>query len=120
VVLAFYPADMTKGCTLEAHKLSSIAPELQKRGVKLFGISVQDVNSKMQFCEKDGITYTLLADAEKSASRDYEVLQPSGVARRTTFVIAPDGKIGALQKEVQPISADQDTLKLVNDVLKKS
>jgi peroxiredoxin Q/BCP len=116
VVLAFYPADMTKGCTIEAHKLSGIADDLQKRGVKLFGISVQDVNSKKQFCEKEGIKYTLLADVEKDASRAYGVLRPSGVASRSTFVIAPDGTIGALQRSVNPLTSDKDTLQMVNQV----
>jgi peroxiredoxin Q/BCP len=120
VVLAFYPADMTKGCTIEAHQLSRIAGDLEKRGVKLFGVSVQDVNSKKQFCEKEGIKYTLLADAEKAVSRAYGVLQPSGVASRTTFVIAPNGVIGAIQRKVTPLTCDKDTLQMVEEVLKKN
>lgn len=119
VVLAFYPADMTKGCTIQAHKLSQIAPDLEKLNVQLFGISVQDVASKKQFCEKEGIEYTLLADAEKHVSQVYGVLSSRGVANRVTFVITPDGKIGAIQKNVNPITADKDTLAMVDEVTKQ-
>lgn len=120
VVLAFYPADMTKGCSLEAHNLTASLDEFKKRDVELFGISVQDVNSKKQFCETEGIKYTLLADVEKSASKDYGVLSDKGVAKRVTFVIDKEGKIAAVDPAVNPASVVPDTLKMVDAVIEKS
>jgi peroxiredoxin Q/BCP len=120
VVLAFYPADMTKGCSLEAHNLTAALVQFKKRGVILYGISVQDVNSKKQFCETDGIKYPLLADVKKEASKDYGVLTPVGVARRTTFVIDKKGKIAAVDAAVNPASVVPDTLKMVDEVIAKS
>ena len=119
VVLAFYPADMTSGCSLEAHNFTQALDEFKKRDVVLYGISVQDVNSKKQFCEKDGITYPLLADVEKSASKDYGVLTAVGVARRVTFVIDKQGNIAAVDPSVKPASVVPDTLKMVDAVIAK-
>jgi len=116
VVLAFYPADMTAGCSLEARNLTLALPEFEKRGVQLFGVSVQDVNSKKTFCDKEGIKYSLLADVEKKTSRDYGVLLPQGVAKRVSFVIGPDGKVVAVDREVRPASVAKDTLALVEKV----
>jgi peroxiredoxin Q/BCP len=80
---------------------------------------VQDVNSKKQFCEKDGITYPLLADVEKSASKDYGVLTAAGVARRVTFVIDKKGNIAEVDPSVKPASVVPDTLKMVDAVIAK-
>jgi|GEM_PF-2337277 len=120
VVLAFYPADMTKGCSLEAHNFTAALDEFKKRGVELYGISVQDVNSKKQFCETDGIKYTLLADVKKTTSKDYGVLSVAGVAKRVTFVVDKEGKIAAVDPAVKPASVVPDTLKMVDAVIAKS
>ncbi len=120
VVLAFYPADMTSGCSLEAHNFTKALDEFKKRGVILYGISVQDVDSKKKFCEKDGITYPLLADVKKDTSRDYGVLTAIGVARRVTFVIDKKGTIAAVDPSVKPATVVADTLKMVDEVIAKS
>ena len=118
VVLAFYPADMTGGCTLEAHKFTEALPEFQKRKTQVFGISVQGVASKKEFCDKAGIKYPLLADETKSAARAYGVLGDGGVANRVTFIVAPDGKIAAVNREVQPIFAASDALAMLDQAPK--
>ena len=78
VLLAFYPADFTGGCTIEAHSLTGAAKDLQAMGVQVYGVSVQDSKSKKGFCTKEGITYTLLADTQKQMSKDYGVLSANG------------------------------------------
>jgi len=120
VVLAFYPADMTKGCSLEAHNFTNALDEFKKRDVELYGISVQDVKSKKKFCDTEGIKYSLLADVEKAASKDYGVLGVTGMAKRVTFVIDKEGKIAAVDPAVKPASAVPDTLKMVDAVIAKS
>lgn len=114
VVLAFYPADMTGGCTLQAHKMTEALPEFQKRKAQVFGISVQSVESKKKFCDKEGIIYPLLADESKSAARAYGVLNEGGVASRVTFIVAPNGKIASVSRDVQPISAGTDALAMLD------
>lgn len=120
VVLAFYPADMTKGCSLEAHNFTKAIEQFKKHGVVLYGISVQDVDSKKKFCDKDDITYPLLADAKKTVSKNYGVLLPIGLARRVTFVIDKKGNIAAVDPSVSPASVVPDTLKMVDAVIAKS
>lgn len=120
VVLAFYPADMTSGCSLEAHNFTQAQDEFKKRGVVLYGISVQNVESKKKFCSMDGITYPLLADVQKETSKDYGVLGTSGLARRVTFVIDKNGNIAAVDPAVKPATVVPDTLKMVDAVIAKS
>ena len=110
VVLAFYPADMTPGCTLEARSLNQALTEFGKRGAQVFGVSVQDVASKQKFCELEGLTYPLLADVSKQTAKDYGVLQERGVAKRVTFLIGPDGKVAAVDRKVNTRGHAQDVL----------
>lgn len=100
VLLAFYPADMTPGCTIEAHELSAAYPTFKKMGIHVFGISVQDPKSHKEFCQKDGIPYTLLADTQKTTAQAYGVLLPQGFADRVTYIIGKDGTIDYVDPNV--------------------
>ncbi|MCC6730171.1 MAG: peroxiredoxin [Chthonomonadales bacterium] len=100
VVLAFYPADMTPGCTLEARSFRDTMAEFRKRRVPVFGVSVQDVASKKAFCDKEGLNYTLLADVGGKVAEQYGVKLPNGLARRITFVVDPKGRIAAVVEKV--------------------
>ncbi|HEY0074265.1 MAG TPA: redoxin domain-containing protein [Abditibacteriaceae bacterium] len=117
VVLAFYPADMTPGCTLEARSLNQALSDFGKRGVQVFGVSVQDVASKKKFCELEGLTYPLLADVAKQTAKDYGVLGDNGRARRVTFLIGPDGKVAAIDRKVNTRDHARDVMAWV-DALK--
>lgn len=100
-LLAFYPADFTGGCTLEAHGLTKAAADLSKIGVKVYGVSVQDPKSHKSFCTQEGITYTLLADTQKVASKAYGVFLPAAnIADRVTFIIGANGKVAYVDNNV--------------------
>lgn len=101
VLLAFYPADFTGGCTLEAHSLSGANAALKALGVTVYGVSVQDPKSHKSFCTKEGIPYTLLADTQKKAARDFGVLLPGlGIADRVTYLIGADGRVAYIDRNV--------------------
>lgn len=101
LLLAFYPADFTGGCTLEAHSLTSAYKDLKALGVTVYGVSVQDPKSHKSFCSKEGIPYTLLADTEKKMAAAYGVLIPGvGIANRVTYLIGPDGKVAYIDTDV--------------------
>lgn len=117
VVLAFYPADMTPGCTLEARSLNQALTDFGKRGVQVFGVSVQDVASKKKFCELEGLTYPLLADVDKQTAKDYGVLGDNGRAKRVTFLIGPDGNVAAIDRKVNTKEHAQGVMALL-DALK--
>ena len=101
VLLAFYPADFTGGCTIEAHSLSAAYPSLKALGVTVYGVSVQDSKSHKSFCTSAGIPYMLLADTQKTMTTAYGDLIPgAGFADRTTYIIGADGKVAFVDKNV--------------------
>ncbi len=101
VLLAFYPADFTGGCTIEAHSLSAAYPSLKAEGVTVYGVSVQDSKSHKSFCTSAGIPYTLLADTQKTMTTAYGDLIPgAGFANRVTYIIGSDGKVAFVDKNV--------------------
>jgi peroxiredoxin len=101
VLLAFYPADFTGGCTIEAHSLSAAYPKLKAEGVTVYGVSVQDSKSHKSFCTSAGIPYTLLADTQKTVTTAYGDLIPgAGIANRVTYIIGANGKVAYVDKDV--------------------
>jgi peroxiredoxin len=101
VLLAFYPADMTSGCTIEAHSLSASYKDLKALGVRVYGVSVQDPGSHQRFCSKEGIPYTLLADTTHAMCQAYGVLSPQReVANRVTYIVDKNGEIAYVDTQV--------------------
>ncbi len=111
VVLTFYPADMTSGCTLEAHSLRDRMHEFAARGVQVFGISVQDVASKREFCDKDSLNYPLLADVGGKVADAYGVRMPAGFAKRVTFVVDAKGQVAQTIDQVDVQNHAEQVLK---------
>lgn len=113
VVLAFYPADMTPGCTLEAHSLSAARADFAKRRIVVFAISVQDVASKRKFCDAENLKHTLLADAGGKTASSYGVLGASGMAQRVTFIVSPKGVIANVIDKVDVRDHARQVLELI-------
>src|SRR6185437_10294923 len=65
LVLFFYPADFTPGCTREVCMVRDLWPEIMKHGLNAAGISPQDSKSHTSFKAKYGLPFTLLADTDK-------------------------------------------------------
>ncbi len=94
VVLYFYPADFTPGCTREACSIRDMHDEIAEAGMRVVGVSPQDEESHRRFRAKHGLPFTLLADPEKKVVKAYGVDGPLGVSvRRGTFLIDPDRTI---------------------------
>ena len=94
VVLYFYPADFTPGCTKEACTIRDMHDEIAAAGMRVVGIAPQDAASHARFRDKHGLQFTLLADPEKTAIRAYGVDGPLGIGvRRATFLVGADGAI---------------------------
>ena len=94
VILYFYPQADTPGCTMESKGFRDIYSELKGRKVEVVGVSVDGVEAQHDFAGKYKLPFPLVADTSKSVATAYGVLRPSGKARRVTFFIGPDGKIG--------------------------
>jgi peroxiredoxin Q/BCP len=94
VVLFWYPAAMTTGCTKEACHFRDIAAEFEAVGAQRVGISADGVDKQKQFDDKHDLGYPLLSDEDKTVAKAYGVkrsLLPMN--KRATFVIGQDGKL---------------------------
>src|ERR1700689_5005973 len=78
VVLYFYPKDFTQGCTIEAHGFQSDIDKYDARKAEIVGVSVDTADSHADFCAKEGLHYTLLADTEHKVSEMYGSTQTMG------------------------------------------
>jgi len=94
LILYFYPADFTPGCTREACSFRDLHQELMKAQLRVVGVSPQDVASHRRFAEQHGLNFPLLADPDKVVIKAYDVDGPLGFGvRRATYLIGRDGKI---------------------------
>jgi len=91
LILYFYPADFTPGCTKEACSIRDIHNDIQSVGLRVAGVSPQDVESHQKFRDEYELPFTLLSDPDKVAIKMYDVDGPFGVGvRRATFLISQD------------------------------
>ena len=94
LILYFYPADFTPGCTKEACSIRDIHSDIQSVGLQVAGISPQDIDSHKRFRDEHDLPFVLLSDPDKVAIRMYDVDGPFGVGvRRATFLINQDRTI---------------------------
>jgi thioredoxin-dependent peroxiredoxin len=108
VVLYFYPADDTPGCTREACAFRDRFAELKKLGATILGISPDDVASHAQFKRKYNLTFSLLADPDHVVAEQYGAWREKnmygkkrmGIAR-STYLIDSDGVVHRVWKAVK-------------------
>jgi len=94
LILYFYPADFTPGCTAEACTLRDLQTDIQRAGLRIVGVSPQTVESHQRFRQKYSLPFTLLSDPDKKVIRQYMVDGPLGIGvRRGTYLIDQRGKI---------------------------
>lgn len=88
LILYFYPADFTPGCTREACQIRDLHAELDSAGLRVAGVSPQSPESHRAFREKYKLPFTLLADPDRFVIKMYGVQGPLGFGvRRATFLI---------------------------------
>jgi peroxiredoxin Q/BCP len=95
VVLFFYPAAMSPGCTKESCHFRDLKGEFTELGALPVGISMDSYERQAQFAQKNGITYPLLADEDGSVAQHYGVKRSLSFlkVKRATFVIGTDRRI---------------------------
>jgi peroxiredoxin Q/BCP len=111
VVLFFYPAALSPGCTREACHFRDIVAEFAEHDATILGISADTVDKQKRFDDTHRLGYPLLADKGGATARAYGLKRPiPGIpARRGTFVIGTDQKIlAAIHSELNMnIHADE-------------
>lgn len=96
VVLAFFPAAFSPGCTSEMQKYHQATGQFNASNTAIFGVSVDSTWANKAFREQIGAEFPILSDWKKDVSRQLGILdENTGFARRTTFVI---DKAGIVQK----------------------
>ena len=101
VILYFYPADDTPGCTKEACDFRDTQQEWRDKGFTVLGVSPQGLRSKQAFADKYDLNFPLLADEDRSVEQAYGAVLPQQVdfgdipltTSRSTFVIDEEGRI---------------------------
>ena len=96
VVLYFYPAAFTPGCTVEAHNFADATDEFAKYGATVIGVSHDDIATLDKFSTSECRSkFAVAADPDQKITKAYDsvLAKKPEYADRTSYVIAPDGKI---------------------------
>ena len=100
VIVYFYPAAMTPGCTTEACDFRDSLSSLAAAGVKVLGISPDQPAKLAKFRDKEGLNFPLLSDPDHDVQRAYGTYGEKKLYGKTTvgvirstFVVGPDGDL---------------------------
>ena len=94
IVLFFYPAAFTPGCTRESCHFRDLNAEFSSLGAQLVGISADSVDKQSRFANTYGFEFPLLSDGGSKIARRFGVSRPGFLPNsRTTFVIDTDGQV---------------------------
>jgi peroxiredoxin Q/BCP len=125
VVLYFYPADDTPGCTREACAFRDRSAELKKLGVKVLGVSPDDVASHAKFRDKYELNFPLLADPDHKVAEKFGAWREKNMYGkksmgivRSTFLIDAAGVIQRVWKSVKVDGHDAAVIDAVKELPK--
>jgi peroxiredoxin Q/BCP len=106
----FYPKAMSPGCTAQACSLRDSYTELQKKGVKVFGVSLDSVEAQKEFEQKDHLPFELLSDSDRQVTSAFGVpLMKNAFATRQAYLFK-DGKLVWLDTKASTDKQAQDVL----------
>ncbi|CAN0374684.1 unnamed protein product [Phaeothamnion confervicola] len=117
VVLYFYPADDTPGCTKEACAFRDSRSSWSVDGAQMFGISPDDVDSHAKFRKKFDLNFPLLADPGHQVAELYGAWREKNMYGkvsmgivRSTYILDAEGKVAHLWKRVKVEGHDQKVI----------
>lgn len=134
LVVYFYPADMTGGCTKQACGFRDDMKKLQGKGVEIIGVSGDSVRNHQLFKKEYDLNFTLLADEDGGVAKKFGVpLKPGSSIKRTidgkeetlkrgvtaarwTFVIDKNGKVVLKNTKVKAANDSKAILEVVNNL----
>jgi peroxiredoxin Q/BCP len=108
VVVAWFPAAFTKGCTVECKSLAMNGDKIRAYDVAYFMASVDPIEKNTDFAKAQEADFPLLSDPTKEVAAAYGVLNPKGMATRWTFYIGKDGRILAIDKAIKVETSAED------------
>jgi len=116
VLLAFYPKDNTPVCTKQLVDYSLNKAELEKFGIRIIGINIDEVDSHNAFCANNKIDFPILSDIDKKVSRSFNALNLMGQNKRKLVLIGKNKKI-KFERSTIPLFF-VDTRQLLSDLKK--
>lgn len=118
VVVYFYPAAFTKGCTIEAHEFADAVDQYKRYGASVIGVSHDDIDTLKKFSVSECRSkFPVAADPQRHIIDAYDAALPlvKTMANRVSYVIAPDGTIIYEYTSLSPDKHVQNTLNAVKD-----
>jgi peroxiredoxin Q/BCP len=126
LVLYFYPKDNTPGCTTEGVDFNALYPKFRKAKAEVLGVSRDSVRSHQNFCAKHGFAFDLVSDADETLCRAFDVIREKTLygkkhmgIERSTFLIAPGGRIAAAWRGVRVPGHAFEVLKTLQELSKQ-
>ncbi len=116
VVLYFYPADDTPGCTVEGKEFRDLDESFAALDCAIIGVSVDSVESHRAFAEKHAFPFVLLSDSNGELARAFGVMR-DGYAARSTFVLSREQRVVRAFHDVTPRGHAQRVLDFVRSML---
>ena len=113
VVLYFYPAAFTKGCTIEAHDFADAIGKYQALGATVIGVSHDDIEKLNRFSVSECRSkFPVAADPDQQIMKSYDAILAAKpeYANRTSYVISPAGEIIYTYTDLQPDKHVENTL----------
>jgi thioredoxin-dependent peroxiredoxin len=106
LVVYFYPKDDTPGCTVQGKAFTASKADFDAAGIKVLGVSSDDVTSHKNFSHKFAFTIELLSDTNSKLMKTLGLGQSEWKGMkfwdRTTFVVDPEGLISKVYEKVNP------------------
>ena len=118
VVLYFYPAAFTKGCTVEAHDFAEATDQFKKLGATVIGVSADNIETLNRFSVSECRSkFAVAADGDLAIAKAYDavLLRLPKISDRTSYVISPEGKILLSYTNMDPAEHVSRTMKAVED-----
>jgi peroxiredoxin Q/BCP len=124
-LLYFYPKDDTPGCTKQACAYRDDSQKFKDLGVKLFGVSLDDIASHDAFTSKYQLNFPLLSDPDHRLAdffgvygeREWQGKKYNGLSR-DTFLVDPQGRVARAFRGVNPTTTSQETYDAVAALVK--
>lgn len=116
VVLYFYPAAFTPGCTQEAHEFAEATEKFKALGATVIGVSHDSIDKLNQFSVSECRNkFAVASDADGSVMKAYDAVLPvkPDWANRTSYVIAPSGEILYSYTDLKPDAHVENTMAAV-------
>jgi thioredoxin-dependent peroxiredoxin len=93
LIIVFYPKDQTPGCTQQLCALRDDMVALNDLNTAVIASNPDGLDSHQRFADKQGYTFPILVDADKTMATAYQTLKPEGGIQRTVYIVDTEGVI---------------------------